>query len=74
MLVKFILDESNGNILRENYWELEMDNSEILVLLQSKEVFYPKGDGSGVHCTIQHTLYEMFQEPKLLEVHLKEND
>jgi hypothetical protein len=75
MLVKFVLKESNGNIMTENKWEFELDNSEILVLLQANEVFYPRGDnGWGTHCTIIHTIYEMYQEPRFLEVHLKENE
>ena len=74
MLVKFILEESNGDILRENEWQMEINNSEIQILLQSKEIFFPKKDNWGVHCTIQHTIYEMFQEPRFLEVHLKENE
>jgi hypothetical protein len=72
LLVKFELEDSNGNILSKNRWQMEMDNSEILTLLQSKEIFYPRGDGEGVFCAIENTIFEVFQQPRFLEIILKE--
>lgn len=73
MLVKLILEDRNGNFLEENQKEIDMSYEEVQLLLQTDEVYFPSG-WRGTFCHVVHTIFEMVQEPRFIEIHLKEHE
>lgn len=75
MNVHFEFKDKHGTITMANNKDIEMDNEEILILFQSKEVKYPleMGDitrtGFGI---IENIEFDMYRYPHTLRITLRE--
>jgi len=75
MKVIFEFKDTDGKVLTGNNTEKELSNDEILVILNSKEVYYPVNNGflfTVKHCIIENSTYDMFTEPYKLKISLIE--
>jgi hypothetical protein len=75
MKVVFQFKNKNGAVNSANNLEKELSDSEIMVLLKSKEIAYPVNTGllyTVKHCEIENSLYDMFTEPYKLIITLVE--